>query len=970
MLNRVPAAVLVSALTLALTGVAVAQVDTTAARVAGSPPTPISAGAGNGFGGQIGAPEGPVSLEVDSDSLGRISLRFTDGACGQTDVMAGTNDVGVIYIDSIGGGFSNTAAFTDTASAHTAAISAGAISGTANLAQLNFPAGFLPDFAIAFQSRNGSATATLYRLTNGGSHVVVGAVSGTQMVTGCADFRINGLTTGDLGIAPGASFRYVVTLLNAVNAFRSDEFHGTASPGGGNIGIAAHTVATFNTFTTVGAILLNELDSDTPSTDVLEFIELIGPAGTDLTGVQVVFWNGTSDTSYRNENLSAAVIPGDGFYVLGNAGVAGVDRVFPNNTLQNGADAVGVYILASPVTNGTAIASVSRNDLIDGLVYDTYDSDDTGLQNGIYGTTSQPQINETGSSRSVNRCAPGRTITTGHLTNPPTPGAVNDCSVCGDGVVEGAEQCDDGFAIPSVRGKKKGGDIDRTCCTSSCNFRSSGSICRRRDPMLFPCDVVDVCTGTSGLCDGDAVLPGGTVCRAAADTCDVAETCSGSGPTCPLDGVAGSSVECRASLGACDPAESCDGSGVACPPQAFEPAGAMCRAAAGMCDAAETCSGVSPTCPVDALAAAGTMCRDMADICDVPELCDGATAMCPVDGFEAMGTPCRATTGTCDPEETCDGMGAMCPMDMIAADGTSCSDGVACNGAEMCGGGSCGGGTTPDCDDSDLCTTDMCGEPAGCANVPIAGCCNIDGDCDDMNACTVNTCSGPGGTCGSSPITDCCTGDSDCNDMNACTTDSCDMATNRCTRAPVAGCCTSDADCGDMNACTTDSCDVATGACTNDAVADCCVSDGDCNDDNTCTIDACSEATSTCTNDDIAGCCLTDAECDDMDECTTDMCSMTTATCSTDRIPGCGRDAGMAFDDGGLTADGGPDMIEDAGGRRDGSISAGGDGSVGDAGTDVTAGGCGCRTVGHTPSASPLWLAALAGLAFWRRRRN
>jgi len=123
-----------------------------------------------------------------------------------------------------------------------------------------------------------------------------------------------------------------------------------------------------------------------------------------------------------------------------------------------------------------------------------------------------------------------------------------------------------------------------------------------------------------------------------------------------------------------------------------------------------------------------------------------------------------------------------------------------------------------------------------------------------------------------------------------------------------------------------------------------------------------------CTNDDIEGCCLTNAECDDMDECTTDMCSSATATCSTDRIPGCGRDAGTAFDDAGVGADAGGDTTMDAGGSRDGSVGAGGDGSVGDAGTDVTAGGCGCRTVGAPSPASPLWLLALGALFFRRRR--
>ncbi len=986
MLNRARFTSLITGLALAYAGVASAQIsttDSTAARIPAGAPTPVSGGVGYGFGGQIGSIEGAVRFEIDSDSLGRISMQFLDGSCGGwTD---GPNDVGVIYIDSTAGGFADTSSFTDVTGAHQAAISAGSTGGTANASRLDFPMGFRPDFAIAFESRDpsrgGITTAALYRLTASGAHVLVPGVSGTQLMSfGCSEFRIDGLTTSSLGIAPGDSFRYVATLLNSNNGYRSNEFQGfSPAPVGtadvlGNIGTNAYSVPGYSTFTTVGEILINELRVNDAGTDDMEFIELLGPPGIDLTDTSLVFFNGsaTGDPSYVTVALAGQATDSAGYFVVGDPTVT-PDLLLPSSpSLQNGPDAVGFYLLATPRV-GTPVASMPSADLVDAIAYRTLSASDVTLANALH--PGQPQPLATTDDQSINRCAPGRLMTTAHLNNPASPGGANDCSVCGNGIVEAAEECDDGggsVILPAIAGLIEGGPIDRGCCTSACTFQSAGAVCRSRDPIAFGCDVPEVCSGTSAACPPDLVQPGGYVCRVPDGLCDAAETCNGSTPTCPLDGVLPATTECSPSLGACDPAEFCDGRSNACPPNQYEPTGVVCRAAApDSCDAAEMCTGSSPDCPADAVAAAGTMCRGVAGMCDVPELCDGVSADCPVDGFEAMGTPCRPSTDICDPEEVCTGTAADCPMDMISADGTSCADSLACNGRETCSAGVCGAGVAPSCDDSDLCTTDMCAEPGGCSSTPIPGCCNIDGDCDDGDACTANTCSGPGGTCSSSPITDCCVTDGDCDDANACTADSCDMATNRCVRAAVPGCCTSDADCGDMNACTTDTCDVATGACTNDAIGGCCVSDGDCNDDNTCTLDVCSTTTSTCTNDDVAGCCLTDADCDDMDDCTTDMCNPTTATCSTDRIPGCGRDGGVGFDDAGVSADGGPDLTEDAGGRRDGSIGVGGDGSIGDAGTDTTAGGCGCRATSSSDGTAPLsWLLALGGLFLWRRRRS
>ncbi len=550
-------------------------------------------------------------------------------------------------------------------------------------------------------------------------------------------------------------------------------------------------------------------------------------------------------------------------------------------------------------------------------------------------------------------------------------------------------------------------DAEEFCTGSSVDcpadgVEAAGTVCRGSADL---CDAEEVCDGATAACPADIVEAAGVECRASVGDCDIAETCDGAAAACPMDAFVAAGMECRAAAGACDIAEACTGASGMCPTDAFEPstticnmstgvcdpeetctgsdadcpadvvslAGTVCRTASlGGCDVAEACDGTAVDCPADGFAAAGTECRGSAGTCDVAETCSGADDMCPVDGFVAAGTTCRASAGVCDVAESCTGSMAACPMDMFATDGTACADGTACNGDEVCMAGACTAGTAVDCDDVDMCTTDMCNEPGGtCTNDAIAGCCNIDADCDDTNVCTADVCSGPGGTCTNDAITDCCTMDSDCDDGNMCTNDMCNTTTNRCERTPVAGCCTEDADCDDTNACTTDSCNVATGECANDAVEGCCVVDADCSDDDTCTMDSCSDMT--CSNDEIAGCCTEDADCDDGDECTTDSCTVDTGACVNDMIEGCGMDAGVedagvdaGVDDGGMS-DGGD---EDAGDDTDaGEGDAGEEDAAVDAGGGASGGGCGCTIPGQSDSPlAPLF--ALIGFVFWQRRRR
>ena len=133
------------------------------------------------------------------------------------------------------------------------------------------------------------------------------------------------------------------------------------------------------TETTTAQIIINEVDADNPSTDMLEFVELYdgGTGNTDLSGLVLVFFNGSDDASYLAIDLDGRSTNSNGFFVLGNAGVANVDSIFPNNTLQNGADAVALY--TGDATDFPNDTPITTNDLIDAIVYDTNDNDDAGL---------------------------------------------------------------------------------------------------------------------------------------------------------------------------------------------------------------------------------------------------------------------------------------------------------------------------------------------------------------------------------------------------------------------------------------------------------------------------------------------------------------------------------------------------------------------------------------------------------------
>ena len=198
--------------------------------------------------------------------------------------------------------------------------------------------------------------------------------------------------------------------------------------------MAANHVFSFTTEGFVAPpIIINELDSDTPSTDILEFVELYdgGAGNTPLDGLVVVFYNGSNDLSYAAFDLDTHATDADGYFLMGNSGVTPTPQViFGSNGLQNGQDAVAVYSAsASDFPSNTPVTTAN---LVDAIVYDTSDSDDPGLL--VLLNPDQPQVDENsrsaGADHSNQRCPDGsggarNTSTYAQFT--PTPGGFNSC---------------------------------------------------------------------------------------------------------------------------------------------------------------------------------------------------------------------------------------------------------------------------------------------------------------------------------------------------------------------------------------------------------------------------------------------------------------------------------------------------------------------------------------------------------------
>ena len=184
----------------------------------------------------------------------------------------------------------------------------------------------------------------------------------------------------------------------------------------------------FSTITSA-QVVINELDSDTPSTDDREFIELKSTVPNfPLDGYVLVLFNGNASSSTANQSYYTLDLDGlttdvNGIILLGNSLLSPApDKILPDNMIQNGADGVGLYI-----GNGSDFPEftlATTTNLIAALMYDTKDADATALMNllGVNVQYDEGQ-NNLQTTQSVQRKTDGT-----YETKNPTPGANNDGS--------------------------------------------------------------------------------------------------------------------------------------------------------------------------------------------------------------------------------------------------------------------------------------------------------------------------------------------------------------------------------------------------------------------------------------------------------------------------------------------------------------------------------------------------------------
>jgi len=148
----------------------------------------------------------------------------------------------------------------------------------------------------------------------------------------------------------------------------------------------------------VAQIVINELDSDTPSTDMLEFIELKSDTPNfSLDGYIVVLFNGSTngmDSSYFSLDLTGFTTDVNGLLLIGSNNVSPFPQfLIPTSVIQQGADAVAIY--QAPYFDFPDGTLATTTNLIDALVYDSDDPDDNVLMN-LLGVTVQINENQNG----------------------------------------------------------------------------------------------------------------------------------------------------------------------------------------------------------------------------------------------------------------------------------------------------------------------------------------------------------------------------------------------------------------------------------------------------------------------------------------------------------------------------------------------------------------------------------------------
>ena len=152
--------------------------------------------------------------------------------------------------------------------------------------------------------------------------VVTFTGTATDTEDGDLSSSIEWVSSIDGSIGTGASI--MVTLSVGTHMITASATDSEFETGTDEISVTVNPVGGVQT-----AVFINEIHYDNDGTDEGEEIEIAGPAGTDLTGWQIVLYNGSNGTVYDTDALSGT-IPDDG------SGFGFVTIAYPSNGIQNG----------------------------------------------------------------------------------------------------------------------------------------------------------------------------------------------------------------------------------------------------------------------------------------------------------------------------------------------------------------------------------------------------------------------------------------------------------------------------------------------------------------------------------------------------------------------------------------------------------------------------------------------------------
>jgi hypothetical protein len=173
-------------------------------------------------------------------------------------------------------------------------------------------------------------------------------------------------------------------------------------------------------------VFINEIRANDSGTDDAEFIEIIGPAGTDISGWTLIHYNGSGATVVFSYSFpGGAVIPDDGvidqngvalgFIVVKNTGhtVLNADYDWGNAGLQNGPD--GIELLNNDAVRVQALTWNGLGDLSDGNPSWRNIGSDTNTDNSLCAPDSMQEVHKKA-----------------WISEDPTPGILNTGQSSGD----------------------------------------------------------------------------------------------------------------------------------------------------------------------------------------------------------------------------------------------------------------------------------------------------------------------------------------------------------------------------------------------------------------------------------------------------------------------------------------------------------------------------------------------------------